>query len=167
MRTLWRIIKERHADGAFSGEGAARNGGRWNLRGTRVVYTSATQSLAALELLVHLNPPLPFRWVVFPVTCESALIEVYPAARLPAAWRSQPPPRVTQQIGTEWVRHSRSAVLAVPSVLVPDEHNYLLNPAHPDFGRIRVGPPRPFALDPRLIRFPESADPSQKPPPSS
>ncbi len=161
MRTVWRIIKERHAEGAFSGDGAARNGGRWNLRGTRVVYTSATQSLAALELLVHLNPPVLFRWVVFPITCESDLVETYPASRLPTAWRSQPPPRLTQQIGSEWVRQARSAVLAVPSVLVPDEHNYLLNPAHPDFPRIRVGPSRPFLLDPRLIRFPETSGPTE------
>jgi RES domain-containing protein len=152
MTTAWRIVKSRHAGTAFTGDGAAKNGGRWNSRGCRIIYTSGTQSLAALELLVHLNPPLSFSLEVFPVEFDPEWVTEIPVARLPAAWRSQPPPSATQQLGDNWVREGRSAILAVPSVLVPEERNYLLNPAHPDFRQVRIGASRPFTLDPRLLR---------------
>lgn len=151
MTTVWRIVKERHAGTAFSGEGAAKTGGRWNSRGTRVVYASATQSLAALELLVHLNPPVVFRLVAFPIEFNEALVEECTVSSLPPEWQAHPPPAATQTIGDHWVRAARSAILSIPSVLVPDERNYLLNPAHRDFSSLRIGPPRPFALDPRLL----------------
>ncbi len=66
MPEAWRIVKEKHAASAFSGEGAAKTGGRWNSRGVPVVYASATKALAALETLVHLNPPVPFQYSPFP-----------------------------------------------------------------------------------------------------
>lgn len=151
MLVAWRLVRDRHAATAFTGEGAARTGGRWNSRGVAMVYTSQSQSLAALETLVHLAPHLSLRYKVFRVEFDEALLERLPAGAVPADWREEPPPGSTKAVGDRWVREARSAVLGVPSVLIPDEWNFLLNPAHPDFRRIRIGAPADFAFDPRLL----------------
>jgi RES domain-containing protein len=151
MPEAWRMVKEKHAASAFSGEGAAKTGGRWNSRGVPVVYASATKALAALETLVHLNPLVSFKYVVFRLQFDEALIEKVPLNRLAADWRVEPPPPSTKAIGDVWVRDKRSAVLALPSVIIPGELNYLLNPAHPAFKRITIGKPEKFAVDPRLL----------------
>src|SRR4051812_47260804 len=150
MREAWRIVKEKHAATAFTGEGAARTGGRWNSRGVRVVYASSTRSLAALENLVHLNPPILFRYVALRVRFDAALLEKI-AHPLADDWREQPPPPSTRAIGDRWVREGRSPVLEVPSVIVPGEVNYLLNPAHPHFGEISIHKAEAFTFDPRLL----------------
>lgn len=151
MKQAWRIVKEKHADTAFDGEGARRYGGRWNSTGTRMIYTSAALSLAALELLVHLNPPVKFKYVAIPIEFDDALLDRIPVGGLPAEWTEEPPPPSTKQIGDLWVKEARSAVLELPSVIIQAEPNYLLNPAHPDFNMIRIGKPVPFAFDPRLL----------------
>ena len=151
MTRAWRIVREDHRSAAFDGEGAWLFGGRWNSRGTRIVYTSITLSLAALETLVHLNPPVAFKYVAIPIEFDEALVETVAAMDLPADWNEEPPPPSTAEIGDRWVRESRSAVLKLPSVIISAELNYLLNPAHSDFKRIRIGTPMPFSFDPRLI----------------
>ena len=151
MTRAWRIVREDHGYTAFDGEGVWRFGGRWNSRGTRTVYTSATLSLAALETLVHLNPPVAFKYLAIPIEFDEALVETFATSDLPADWNEEPPPPSTAEIGDRWVRESRSAVLELPSVIIPAEPNYLLNPAHSDFKRIRIGKPAPFSFDPRLI----------------
>jgi RES domain-containing protein len=151
MPEAWRIVKAKHAATAFSGNGAAKTGGRWNSRGVPVVYASSTKSLAALETLVHLNPPVPFNYVAFRLQFDDTLIENVPLNRLPADWRVEPPPPSTKAIGDAWLWEVRSAVLALPSVIVPGELNYLLNPAHPAFKRISIGKPERFVFDPRLL----------------
>ncbi|HWL52476.1 MAG TPA: RES family NAD+ phosphorylase [Chthoniobacteraceae bacterium] len=148
-RTLWRMVKARHAATAFSGEGAAIAGGRWNSRGIRMVYTSAFQSLAVLETLVHFNPQIPLAYVLFRVELEASLVEKL--TPLPDGWQEMPVSRSSQQAGDRWIAEQRSVALEVPSTLVPDESNLLLNPAHPDFGKVTIGPPEPFAFDARLI----------------
>jgi RES domain-containing protein len=150
MGEAWRIVRAKHAPTAFTGQGAAKTGGRWNSRGVLVVYTSGTKSLATLENLVHLNPPLAFKCVALPVQFDEALVECFPLKKLPADWRLAPPPPATKAIGDAWVQASRSAVLALPSVIT-GETNYLLNPAHVDFKRIKIGKPEPFTFDPRLL----------------
>lgn len=147
----WRIVRVRHAATAFDGEGAWRYGGRWNSRGTRIVYTSATLSLAALEILVHLNPPVPFEYRAIPVEFDARLVQKVDPGALPAGWAEHPPSVASQQIGDAWAREGRSAVLEVPSVIVPGESNFLIHPTHPDFPRIRLGTAIPFALDRRLL----------------
>src|SRR5258706_14110097 len=112
MSGAWRIVKEKHAAKAFSGEGAAKTGGRWNSRGVLVVYTSSTKSLAALENLVHLNPPVLFKYVAIRVKFEDALVEIVQAKALPRDWQAEPPPPPTKAIGDAWARAARSAVLA-------------------------------------------------------
>lgn len=151
MRQAWRIVKEKHAATAFTGEGASRTGGRWNSRGVWAVYTSGTKSLAALETLVHLNPPVLFKYVTFRIEFDEALVEKFASATLPSDWTEEPPAPSTKTIGDVWVKEAPSAVLELPSVIIPGESNFLLNPAHPDFKKIAIGKPEPFAFDPRLL----------------
>lgn len=151
MPEAWRIVKAKHAATAFSGKGAADNGGRWNSRGVPVVYTSCTKALAALESLVHLNPPVMFKYAAIRLEFDEALVQQFSLKKLPPDWQTEPPPPSTKAIGDVWVRESRSAVLALPSVIIPGELNYLLNPAHPGFKKTSIGKPEPFAFDPRLL----------------
>lgn len=151
MIVAWRITKGTRAASAFDGEGARIAGGRWNTPGHRVVYTSASAALAALEIVVNVpRPHLLASYVL--VRCEfpEALVERLPMDSLPADWRSSPVPPETQTIGDGWLRSQRSAVLEVPSAVIETERNFLLNPEHPDFRRIRVSQPTPFFFDVRL-----------------
>ena len=145
----WRIVKAKHAATAFTGEGARLYGGRWNSAGVSLVYTSGSKALAALESLVHLNPPVLFTYAAIPVEFDEALVEK--AAALPPGWRDSPAPPATRALGDLWAQEARSAVLELPSVIIPGECNYLLNPAHPGFQKIIIGRPEPFAFDPRLL----------------
>ena len=151
MQFGWRLVKASRAATAFDGEGAFLNGGRWNSPGRRVVYTSATLSLAALETLVHLSPAVPLRYAAFQVEFDDNLIETVAAASLRKGWRAEPPGIASMRIGDSWIAKSRTAVLAVPSVIVPGENNYLINVSHPDYNKISIGKPKAFAFDPRLL----------------
>lgn len=146
----FRLIKAKHAGTAFSGEGARLVGGRWNLPGTALVYTSETLSLAALETFVHLQPvDKRIRYVWFRVTIPANIL-IDRQVSLPASWRDSPPGEESQSIGTAWAKQMSSAVLRVPSTLVPGEHNLLLNPLHPQFKRLKISAPEPFDFDGRL-----------------
>jgi RES domain-containing protein len=150
MLTVWRLVTERYAETAFSGDGARIYGGRWNRKGVPVVYTSATRSLAMLEMLVQ-DSPLRARYVLIPATIPARLaIEHISADALPAEWRSLAAREQLQALGTAWAKGRGSAVLAVPSVVIPAETNYLLNPLHPSFPRIRIGEPESLVTDLRL-----------------
>jgi RES domain-containing protein len=151
MLQAWRIVKGKHAATAFSGEGAAKTGGRWNSRGVAIVYTSSTKALAVLESLVHLNPPIFFKYVAFRIEFDASIVERLPVDTLPKQWAVAPAPPSSQGIGDLWVKEGRSAVLAVPSAILSDEPNYLLNPGHPDFRKIEIGSAEPFTFDPRLL----------------
>lgn len=152
MPTGWRIVKTRLAARAFDGEGARRYGGRWNSAGTRVVYTSQSVSLAVLELLVHLQASRPLAsYSVRSVQFAEGLVTSLDRASLPRDWRAFPTPTTLQRIGDDWIASAASVVLQVPSAIVEDESNYMINPAHPDFRRLRIGPLVRFRLDPRLL----------------
>lgn len=147
--TVWRICKQKHCKHAFSGEGARRFGGRWNNPGTAVVYVAGSQSLAALEMLVHLNAAdLLAKYALIPVEIEESLIVEIP--ELPKNWKSYPAPREAKLLGDEWVRSASSVVLRVPSTVVPSESNFLLNPYHAEFFKLKIGEPLRFDFDVRL-----------------
>jgi RES domain-containing protein len=151
--TAWRIVKARHAAKAFDGEGARVEGGRWNLPGTPVVYTSQSAALAALELLVHLGRgSILAAYVLIPCTFDNVLVSRLDRRRLPKNWRSYPAPPELQLIGDEWVKSGSSAVLEVPSAVIETDSNYLLNPHHADFHTIRLMDPQPFEFDLRLLK---------------
>lgn len=145
--TAYRLCVRRYAARAFAGEGARQAGGRWNPRGMAVVYASASLSLAALEFLVHLSaPPDAPELAYFSVKFDSRLVS---EPLLPKNWTRLKLSQ-TRRLGRAWIEGARSPVLRVPSFVVPSEVNYVLNPAHPHFNQIKIGPARLFGLDPRL-----------------
>jgi RES domain-containing protein len=149
--TAWRIVDGRYADDAFSGEGARRYRGRWHSAGVRVVYTSASISLATLELLVRTPRAHLLRdTVVISCTFPEAIVEHIDILHLPSDWRDYPPPPALAELGTQWVLRGESAVLAVPSAVTPEEFNYILNVEHEHFRSIDIGPSRPLQIDLRL-----------------
>lgn len=149
---VWRLVHRRHADHAFDGEGTRKAGGRWTPKGTAVVHTAGSLALAAMEMLVHMEVRHFGRsFVAIPAEIPDDLkIDKLDAARLPAGWNAAEAPMALQELGQRWVQAGRSAVLRVPSAVIAEEYNYLLNPAHPEFARIGIGKPRPFGFDPRL-----------------
>lgn len=152
MIVVWRLLTARFAETAFSGEGARLYGGRWNRKGVSMVYTAGSQSLAMLELLVQ-DEPLRARYVMIPAMLPKNLrIDRITPAQLPGDWRDLGARAQLQAIGGDWARHATSAVLAVPSTVIPTETNYLLNPLHSSFAKIDIGEPQDFITDLRLIR---------------
>lgn len=147
---VWRVTRRAHA--VADGEGARLYGGRWNLPGTPVVCASGSLSLAVLEYLVHVDRDLaPSDLVSIAAEIpESLRIEKADARKLPKNWQAPLDQGHLQQLGSDWVLKQASAVLQVPSALIPLEFNYLLNPSHPEFARIVWADPVPFSLDPRL-----------------
>ena len=153
MVTAWRIVATRFVVDAFSGEGALINGGRWNSPGVRMVYTAGSISLALLELLVHLGNTEALRsYSLCSVKFEESLVSSLGRGSLPRGWRKSPAPESLQALGDDWISAGASVVLRVPSAIVDDEGNYLINPEHADFRRLKIGVPKPFDLDDRLLR---------------
>lgn len=149
---LWRLIKIKYAATAFDGEGARIYGARWNSPGTRVAYASSNSALAVLEVLVHLrNASVLPAYSLVAATLPDAAVETFPVLALPKNWSASPIPPEVQGIGDEWIRSGRSLALTVPSAVVQDGSNVLINPAHPDFAQFSVHSVEPFGFDPRLL----------------
>lgn len=147
---VWRLARRDHA--ALDGEGARRAGGRWNSPGLPLVYTSSHLSLAALELLVHLDPDeVPDDLTAFGIEIPDTLtLERLELAALPPRWRVDE--RGCRSLGDAWVRAQGStAILVVPSAVIPEELNVLVNPGHPDASQVRTVTTRPFVFDLRLL----------------
>ena len=127
-------------------------GGRWNHVGTSVAYTSSSLSLAALKLFVHVDIDiLPSDLVAIPADVPDRMSsDAVKIESLPKDWRRYPAPEALKDIGTAWAAKGSAAVLGVPSAVIPEERNYLLNPSHRDFKLIRLGRPLPFHFDPRM-----------------
>jgi RES domain-containing protein len=151
MILAWRLIHKTHVASAFSGDGAKRYGGRWNSIGVKVVYASDSLALATMELMAH---SIPYRsmknFVFFKIEISDNLILTFDAKKLPKNWFQNPPPPSLQKIGDSWVKNGTSAVLKIPSVIVPAGFNVLINPDHPDFGRIIYSAPKQYVLEERL-----------------
>ena len=153
MINAWRIVSANHKDKAYTGDGARIYGGRWNSKGVAVVYTAGSLALASIEMIVNLPAPkLLQKYVRISAQISSDLVSDLPEADLPEDWNSRPISPSTRAIGDSWVKKQSSAVLRVPSIVVPDEYNYLLNPIHPDFAEIEVGKPIIYYFDPRLTK---------------
>jgi len=151
----FRIVKPRWAPSAMDGEGARIAGGRWNPPGLPVVYLAETRALAALEMLVHLDRlarqmPLVIIEVEFP---DSLINEVFPGD-LPQDWNLAVGADPLRRLGADWLRGMRTFAMRVPSAVIPEEANFLINPRHPDAAMIRVGHPVPWRFDARLAPEP-------------
>ncbi len=152
MIQAYRICQRKFARSAMDGEGARLYGGRWNNPGTRMIYLASSVALAQLELLVHLESDeiLHASYVIIPVKIPSRLIQNLEHRLLPRNWRSPSAPPSTRRLGDEWANTQSSLVLRVPSVIVPQEWNFLINPDHPSFTNLEVGKPMSLVFDRRL-----------------
>lgn len=150
---LYRIAKEHYIQD-LSGDGARLYGGRWNKKGTSVVYASETRALAALEFLVHL--PV----AAMPADLSIAAIEIKEKIKplqidmkpLPRNWRDFPAPEELAHAGSQWASQKSSLLLRVPSVLVDDEYNVLINPLHPHIKHLQIQEIGRYSFDPRLLK---------------
>jgi RES domain-containing protein len=149
--TAYRICPAEHADAMWTGAGSRREGGRWNSPGCAIVYAAESRSLATLELLADLDPPRKLRgYVIAGVSFGNEQVQRIERHKLPAGWDATDPPKTLQQLGDDWCARCDRVVLAVPSAVMSEEWNYLLNPAHGDFAALEKTPPTPLVLDARL-----------------
>ena len=157
-RILWRIASDTPAYTAddLSGAGAKATGGRWNAVDVPVVYTSTNRSLACLETLVHFNAGgLPLNRYLVAIDVPEpvwATAEIATVQTLNIGWDAEPAGRESLAFGTSWLRSRRSALLRIPSVIVHEEENVLVNPVHPDAKRLTARKVRKWLYDPRLVR---------------
>jgi len=148
----WRIVKKRHEGSAFDGEGSKRKGGRWTPRGFPAVYAAQTEALAALEHFVQLGDEgQKIQFVCFKVEIPGGVkIKEINVGLLPKNWKETPAPDSLKAYGAEWLVQRQTAVLKVPSALISSECNFILNPLHPDFQKIKISAPEKFCYDPRM-----------------
>jgi RES domain-containing protein len=148
---LWRISNR----ASLSGDGGLLASARWHSRGKRIVYLADHPASALLEVIVHLEVKaenMPTHYQLLGVDApEDVTIGAIEESALPADWRQQV--HLTRACGDEWLRAGATALLRVPSGIVPASANYLLNPAHPDTARISVASAVRAAFDPRLMSF--------------
>jgi RES domain-containing protein len=161
---VYRLARLAFAANAFDGEGSYRFGGRWSSPGTRVVYTGEHLSLAMLEYLAHLDPNrLPDDLVLAQAEIPDSIHRIRVRTKdLRAAWARYPALAELANVGDRFVAEGRAAVLIVPSALAPAESNWLLNPVHREFRRIRILPIEPFQYDRRLISNPQMPEASAR-----
>ena len=152
--TAWRITHVDFAEDPFSGAGAAEAGGRFNSPGRAVVYAAGSLALAMLEILVHLDEAAaPDEFVAFQMIVPGRLVENFDERPHPGREGGLAGARAR---GDAWLESVRSAVLRIPSAVLPfevDETNFLIDPGHPDFAEIVLGPPRKFRFDARLFQY--------------
>ena len=153
MTRVYRICRRLYSKNPLNGEGAWRFGGRWSSPGTRLAYASEHLSLAMIEYYVHIDPDdAPWDLVVVCADIPDGVSRTKAAEKwLPANWRQSPPPPELASIGDSFFARGKTAVLIVPSTLAPSESNWLINPRHAEFRRIRIRPPADFRNDARFL----------------
>ena len=149
---VWRICRKVHAADPLNGRGGLFVSGRWHSRGNRIVYTASALSLAALELLVHSSRDcLPTDLVRVEIDVPDKLKRTtLTADDLPKNWLRYPAPVSLKKIGDRWLSEEKTPLLCVPSAVIPEESNWLINPQHPASKAIKVRSKRRFAYDVRL-----------------
>jgi len=151
---VFRIEREKYLETTLIGIGASMTDGyRWNSLNTKIVYTSETRALATLEVSVHLDLsedlPNDRYFVEIEIPDDITILEVQ-LQDLPVSWDAKPPSSSTQTIGDDFVFYNEAAILKVPSSIIPQEFNYLLNPNHKDASRIKVLSKTKMKFDSRL-----------------
>ena len=150
---VWRICRKPYVDAALDGSGGMYTSGRWHSKGNPIVYTASSAALAALEVLVHVDPltaPADLRLLAIELP-DDLSIEVIEPITLPEGWHSVPAPAALQTIGSSWLTSGRTAALNVPSAVIKVERNFLLNPRHPEVQRVRILSDEAFSFDTRLL----------------
>ncbi|HBY63503.1 MAG TPA: hypothetical protein DEH78_27070 [Solibacterales bacterium] len=154
MIPVYRILRKPYAKKPLDGEGSYRFGGRWSSTGTRLAYTAEHLSLAMIEYFIHIDaddPPKDLVAVTVEIPDSVSRTSVSPK-QLPANWRQSPSPPEIAEIGDRFIRERKAAILIVPSVLAPAESNWLINPQHPEFSRIRLRSTEAFDYDSRFFK---------------
>jgi RES domain-containing protein len=146
---VYRFTKTTFADG-LSAEGARSNGGRWNSKGTPVLYCATNESLGMLELRVHSPHPYPRTRLKLVIEVPDDAVEEIPVNKLPRGWNKLPPGPSSKHFGDAWVASKSSLGILVPSVIASEERNLVLNPAHDRFKEARVVSKERVTLDMRL-----------------
>lgn len=149
---VWRICREPYAADALVGRGGLFASGRWHTRGRPIVYTSGSLALAALEVLVHVDKgTMPEDLVQLEIDVPDDLDILRIAIRaLPKNWQTYPAPPDLQRQGNDWLSTGATPVLQVPSSVIPEESNFLLNPQHANARKLTIVSTRRFAYDSRL-----------------
>ena len=151
----WRLCASKYADEILSGEGARQHGGRWNSPGVPVIYAGENLSLCALETLVHITHTIilngDFKCIQLDIPDD--LVHTITEQNLPANWYDKTPLEDTQKIGDKWIKFNTFLAMKVPSAVVLQENNIVINPLHPDFKEIKkVGTLQGFRFDPRVVK---------------
>lgn len=149
---VYRLAKAKYS-ATLSGKGAEQSGGRWNSKGVFMIYTSDSRALCTTEIAVH-TPlgllPLDYKIIIIDIP-DSIKVLNLAASKLPAEWKLIPHSGSTQKIGDDFIRKNRATVLRVPSAVVSGDFNFLLNPMHADFSKIRIKKIEDFGFDARLF----------------
>ncbi len=150
---IYRLSKIKYSD-TLSGFGAAISGGRWNSKGTEMIYAAENRSLAMSEVFVHLPLQIiPNDYILLSIYIpECVEIDTLKFEELPENWHDYPPSNSTQLIGDNFIRKKKFAVLRVPSVITKDEYNFLINPYHHNFHQIKIINKEPFLFNSRLFK---------------
>ena len=147
---VYRISNTKYCDD-LSGEGARINGGRWNHKLTPCVYTSESRALATLEFTVNVNIHfIPKALSVVAIEVLDSDIKTISLADLPGNWKDSPAPVAAKDFGTSLLRKTNTYIIKIPSVIIPDEFNYLLNPIHPNAGSFKILSIKDFLYDVRI-----------------
>jgi RES domain-containing protein len=153
----WRIATDTkdYVATDLNGQGAEKSGGRWNRPGLPVVYSTTSVSLACLETVVHLNAGgLPLNRFLVSIEIPAAVWarrKVLSANTLAVGWTATPAGKVSLDLGDDWLRQANAALLLVPSIIVPEEFNILINPKHSDSQKLKAKKMRPWVYDPRFL----------------
>ena len=149
----YRIAKDAYISD-MTGAGARIHGGRWNHKGSSVIYVSESRALATTEYLVHAPMSLlPSKLKLATIAVDKkASVETIDLKSLPKNWRISPAPSALADIGNHWLHQNRTLILRVPSVVVAGDYNALINPAHPDFKHVKIHSIVDYELDSRLLK---------------
>jgi len=146
---VYRITGKKHA-GDLSGTGAAMFGGRWNKKGTPVLYTGANKEIALLETIVHIPPLLIPDLDILTIEIPDDSVSTIEADELPKNWKVYPAPAILAEIGESWIREGKTIALKVPSCIIHTTYNYILNCRHPEYSKVKIVDCRNFEFDSRL-----------------
>lgn len=134
----------------IGGTGAALYPGRWNKKGSPVLYTGATKEIALLETIVHIPPLLIPKLDILTIEIPDDSITNLEAANLPSNWSQYPAPTILAEIGEQWILEGKTIVLKVPSSIIHTSTNYILNCNHTDYNRVKILDHSHFPFDTRL-----------------
>ena len=151
---VFRLSKQSYAD-SLSGKGTSLSGGRWNSKGTAIIYTASNRALAMAEVLVHLSlSRLPENYLILSILIPAGISkQIITPEKLPNSWNTFPYPTLCQKVGDNFVNEAKHCMLQVPSAVVKGDFNYLINPMHSEFKEITITEREPFPLDKRLFRL--------------